>query len=171
MSTRKTASKTSNKAKLNINVNLNKSSKRTSKKINNSLKKASPLAMFLAIFLLIGGALGGFFACKILTKNDCFTIIGKDEVTLTVGENYKDEGVKIIAFGQDDSDKVKITTNLTKNEDGTYTSNSVGTYYITYTVDNLKYGTLFKIQKIRLISFEDPTEQEEIDSANQGGSN
>ena len=38
-----------------------------------------------------------------------------------------------------------------------------------YTVDNLKYGKIFKVQKIRLITFVEATEQDEIDSLNPGG--
>lgn len=166
MAVKKTASKTASRAKLNLE--LDKPSKRTNKKINKTIKKASPLAMVLAVVLLLCGALGGFFGCKVLTKNDCFEIIGKDELTLTVGENYTDLGVKVVAFGKDETDKVEIETNLTKNEDGTFTSNEIGTYYIVYKVNNIKYGTLFKVQKIRLITFVEAAEQEEIDSANGG---
>ena len=162
MATRKTASKTSSKAKLNLDVNV---SKKTSKNVNKNLKKASPKALILAVCLLIIGALGGFFTCKMLTKNDTFEIIGKDEITLSLGENYIDEGVKVIAFGKDDTSKVSISTNLKKNGDGSYTAEEIGTYYITYTVDNLKYGSIFKIQKIRLISFVEPAEEDEIISA------
>ena len=64
-----------------------------------------------------------------------------------------------------DSKNVIIETNLIKNPDGTYTSNEEGTYYIAYTVNNFKYGTLFKIQKIRLITFVEATEEGEM----QGG--
>ena len=56
-----------------------------------------------------------------------------------------------------------------ENEDGTFTATEEGTYYITYTVDNFKYGKLLKVQKVRLISFVEQTEQEEIQDANQGG--
>ena len=166
MAVKKTASKTSSRAKLNIDID--KPSKRTNKKVNKTIKKASPLAMVLAVVLLIGGAVGGFFGCKVLTKNDCFEIIGKDELTLTVGEKYNDLGVRVVAFGKDEADKVEIETNLTKNEDGTFTSNNICTYYILYKVNNIKYGSLFKVQKIRLITFVEAAEQEEIDSANGG---
>ena len=169
MATRKTASKTSSKVKVDINID--KPSKRTSKKINKQLKKVSPTAIMLAILLLVVGAVGGFFAVKVLTKNDCFVLNGKDEITLTLGETYTDEGAKVIAFGKDDADKVVMETNLTKNEDGTFSAAEVGTYYITYNVNNLKYGSIFKVQKIRLITFVEPSETEEIESAEQEAGN
>lgn len=165
MATRKTASKTSGKVK--VDLNLDKPSKKTSKKINKQLKKVSPMAIFLAIVLLIAGAVGGFFAVKVLTKNDCFVLNGKDEITLTLGETYADEGAKVIAFGKDDSDKLVVETNLTKNEDGTYSAEEIGTYYITYNVNNLKYGSIFKVQKIRLITFVEASETDEIESAQE----
>ena len=170
MATRKKASKTSQKAKVEFTWQTDQQIKKSkSKKINKNLKKVSVGAVFLAIVLLALSAVGSYFGMKFLVKDDFFELNGNDEITLQIGENYKDEGAKVIAFGRNDESKIKIDTNLTKNEDGTYTATEEGTFYITYTVDNLKYGTLFKIQKIRLITFVEATEQEEIDNANQGG--
>lgn len=165
MATRKTASKVKKKASLNVNLKSNNTNKRTAKKVNKELKKMSAGAILVAGILLIVGAVGGFWGFKVLTKNDCFVLIGNEAVERQIGESYEDEGVKIVAFGKDDSKNVIIETNLTKNPDGTYTSNEEGTYYIAYTVNNFKYGTLFKIQKIRLITFVDATEEGEM----QGG--
>jgi len=162
MATRKTASKVSKKVELDFDID-EKSSRKATKKI----KKLSSPVIFMAVLFLAIGAVGGYFGFNIFIKNDCFEIIGKDEITLTIGDPYEDEGCKVVAFGRDDSDKLKVETNLTKNEDGTYTSMEEGTFYIVYTVDNLKYGTIFKIQKIRLISFVEPSEPDEIANANQ----
>lgn len=167
MATRKTTSKKSSKVQLNLDVD--KPSKRTTKKVTKQLKKVSAGALFLAAILLVAGAVGGYFGVKYITRNDCFEIVGKDEITLSLNETYIDEGVKVVAFGKDDSSKVKITTNLKTNEDGSFYAESEGTYYITYNVENLKYGTIFKVQKIRLITFVEPTESEEI--LNEGGAN
>lgn len=170
MATKRTISKTSKKSTVNFNWNnTNKSNKNSKEQTEKQLKKLNFTAVSIAFVFLVIGALGGFLTIKIVTKNDCFELVGKDEITLRLGENYEDLGAKIITFGSDDSSKVKIETNLTKNEDGTYTASEEGTYYITYTVDNFKYGKLFKVQKIRLISFVEATEQEEIENANQGG--
>ena len=129
------------------------------------MKKLGAGTLITALILLVVGAFGGFFGFKVLTKNDCFVLNGKDEITLQIGEKYTDDGVKVVAFGKDETEKVQIETNLTKNEDGTYSAEEEGTYYITYTVDSFKYGTIFKIKKIRLITFVEPTEQEEITGA------
>ena len=170
MATRKTASKTSKKASIDFDWNTNeKPSKRKQNKAKKQLKKLSFGSIMIAVLLLAVGAVGGFFTVKVMTKNDCFILNGKEELTLQIGENYVDEGAKVIAFSKDDSSKIQIKTNLIKNEDGTYSATEEGTYYMIYTVDNFKYGTLFKIQKIRLISFVEATEQDEIDSMNQGG--
>ncbi len=168
MATRKTANKTSSKAKLDLSFD-EKKIKKSSKKVDKHIKKVSASAILIAIFLLIGGALGGYFAIQPLIKDDCFELIGKDEITLMIGETYKDEGVKVVAFGQDDKDKVKVNSNMEKDEKGNYTSKEEGTFYLEYTVDDIKYGSIFKIKKIRLVTFVEPSEQEEINSANEGG--
>ena len=120
--------------------------------------------------LIIVGIAGGYLTTKILTKNDCFVLNGQDEQTLFISEEtgsqtYKDEGVKVIAFGIDDSDKVEIETNMKMNEDGEYYAEEVGTYYMIYTVKNIKYGSIFKIQRIRLITFVEESEGVEEDVA------
>lgn len=166
MATRKTASKISSKASLSIDID-EKSTGRAGKKITKKVKKLSPAVLLVVVIMMAIGAVGGYFGLSFVTKNDCFDIIGKDEITLTIGEKYADQGCKVIAFGKDDSGMLKTETNLTIDDNGEYYALQEGTYYITYTVDNLKYGSLFKIQKIRLISFVEPTEPDEIESANK----
>ena len=156
MATRKTANKVSKKAE--INFNLNKPNKSQRRKAEKKIKKLSAGAVAMAVMLLVGGAIGGWFGCKVLTKNDCFEIVGKDEITRVVGCAYEDQGIKAVAFGKDVSNKVQIETNLILNEDGTYTANEVGTYYIVYKVDTFKYNSIFKVQKIRLITFVEASE-------------
>ena len=164
MAKRKTTSKVSKQVE--IDFDLKKPSKRTTRKAKTKLKKLSVGVIVLAIFLLFVGAIGGYFGVKYISRNDCFEIIGQEEINLTLSENYVDEGVKVIAYGIDDSKKVKVETNLKQNNQGEYYATSEGTYYIKYVVDNIKYGSIFKVQKIRLIHFVEPTESEEI-----GGSN
>lgn len=168
MATRKTASKTSKKATVDFDWDVNiKTSKKSKKKTQKQIKKLGVATILVAVLLLVVGAVGGFFGVKFMVRNDCFVINGKDEITLQIGEAYTDESVKIVSFGQDVSDDITIETNLKQNEDGTYYSDEVGTFYIVYKSNNFKYGTLFKVQKIRLITFVEATEQEEIDSAQQ----
>ena len=163
MATRKTASKQSKKATINFDWDTNKPNKKTTNKINKNLKKLSAGVILVAVMLLVVGTVGGFFGLKFVMRNDCFVLKGKDEITLELGKTYTDEGAKVIAFGKDDGDKVVIETNLTKNEDGSYTAEEVGTYYMVYKVENLKYGKLFKVQKIRLITFVEVSEGAEYE--------
>jgi len=156
MATKKTANKVSKKAE--INFNFNKPNKSQKRKAQTKIKKLSAGKLALAVVLLIGGAIGGWFGGNTLIKNDCFTLVGKDEITLTVGKSYQDQGVKAIAFGKDVSSTATIETNLTLNPDGTYTSHQVGTYYMVYKVDSIKYNGIFKVQKIRLITFVEESE-------------
>ena len=156
MATRKTTSKTSKKVE--VDFNLNQPNKKTKSKLKKQMKKIGTGTMILLVFLVGIGGIGGYFGCKYITQNDCFTLNGKDELTLQLNEKYFDEGAKVIAFGLDDSKKVEVETNLTKNEDGSYSADEIGTYYMIYTVKNIKYGTIFKVQKIRLISFVEPSE-------------
>ncbi len=166
MATRKKASKTSQKAKVEFTWQTDHQIKQSQKKkTTKKLKKLSFSVIMLSLVLLAMGATGSYFGMKYLVRNDVFELNGKDEITLQIGENYTDEGAKVIAFGKNEESKIKIETNLTKNADGTYTATEEGTYYITYTVDNLKYGTLFKIKKIRLITFVEATEQDEVENA------
>ena len=163
----KSVGKTSKKATVNFNWDVKKPNKKTSKKAEKAIKKLGAGAMLGAVLLLAIGAVGGYFGFKVLTKKDCFTINGTDEITMQLGENYTDQGVKIISFGKDVSKDIEIETNLKENEDGTYYAEEEGTYYIIYKSKNFKYGSLFKVQKIRLITYVEATEPEEIE--NMGG--
>ncbi len=163
MATRKTASKSSRKATVDFNWDVKKPNKKSKKKAEKNLKKLGAGAILGALILLVVGAVGGYFGVKFITRNDCFVLNGKDEITLQLGESYVDEGAIVVAFGRDETEKVTIETNLTQNHDGSLTSNEVGTYYIVYKVDNLKYGSIFKVQKIRLITFVEVSEGSEYE--------
>ena len=165
MARRKTASKVSKKVQANINID--KPRNRTQRKVKTKIKKLSAGVVFLAVLLLAIGAVGGYFGVKYISRNDCFTIVGQEEINLTLNENYTDEGVKVVAFGVDDSKKVKVETNLKQNSAGEYYATSEGTYYIKYSVDNIKYGSIFKVQKIRLLHFVEPTESDELEVNNE----
>lgn len=165
MATKKTATKTTSKAKLNIDFEeknqskkTKQSSKRAQKRVEKSLKKVGFTAIILAVLFLIVGAGAGWVVTKIICKNDCFEMIGMDEISIEIGSSYVDQGVKIVAFGKDESESVSVETNLTKNADGSYTSNEEGTFYMIYKSSCFKYGQLFKVEKIRLISFVEASE-------------
>jgi len=146
-----------------------RSSRRTSqKRIKPRMNLGAKAILIILIVTLIGVAIGAS-VCWTLTRDDCFVIIGNDEITLTLraeGEeinsrnSYTDEGVKVVSFGRDVSDKVYIKTDLKRNEDGSFTADEIGTYYIIYKVDDIKYDKIFTVQRIRLITF---VESEEPD--------
>ena len=169
MASKKNYGKVSKRASVSLNTESTtiseKTRKKQTKKVKSSLGKISTAAKVVMVLLILVGIVGGFFATKFLTRNDCFVLNGKEEQTMFIGENYKDEGAKVVAFGIDDSEKVEIKTNMKKNNDGTFTAEEVGTYYMIYTVKNIKYGSIFKIQKIRLITFVEVSEGVEEDVA------
>ncbi len=158
MATRKTASKTSKKATIDFDWQTEKPSKRKRNKAKKELKKLGAVAIVCAVVFLIVGAVGGFFGVKYLIKDDVFVLNGQDEITLELGKTYKDEGAKVIAFGKDESDKVEIETNLKIDDNGNYYADEAATYYMVYKVKNLKYGSIIKVQKIRLITFVEASE-------------
>ena len=110
---RKSTSKITKKVELDLNID--KPSKRTTRKVKTKLKKLSFGVVMLAIFLLAVGVVGGYFGVQYLSRNDCFKIVGAEEITLEIGESYLDEGVKVVAFGVDETDKVEVETNLKKD--------------------------------------------------------
>ena len=95
----------------------------------------------------------------VVCRNDCFAIIGNDEIELTLDEKYEDFGVKVVAFGKRlKADEIAIETNLKVDINGRFYSDEVGTFYIKYSTSNFKYGKLFKVEKVRLITFVEPSE-------------
>lgn len=158
---RKTSTSRSTTSSRTASSNIAQPSKRTQKKVEKTIKKASPVAIIVAILFLVVGLGAGWLTTSIICKNDCFDIVGMDEISIEIGTNYVDQGVKIVAFGKDESASISIETDLTKNADGSLTSNEEGTFYIKYKSDCFKYGKLFKVEKIRLVSFVLPSEPSE----------
>ena len=158
---RKSGTSKSTTSKRTISSNLAQPSKITQKKVEKTIKKASPVAIIVAILFLVVGLGAGWLTTSIICKNDCFDIVGMDEISIEIGTDYVDQGVKIVAFGKDESASVSIETNLTKNADGSLTSSEEGTFYIKYKSNCFKYGKLFKVEKIRLVSFVLPSEPSE----------
>ncbi len=157
MATRKTAKKTTQKAELNIPQSEGKVSKKSAKQVERKMKKAGPIAVLVIVVFFVVGLLGGYLTFLLTSSHDCFDMLGEEEVTLTLDEKYIDEGVKIIEFGKDISENVEYDTNLLSDGNEFY-AEEVGTYYIKYSVDSFKYGKIFKIQKVRLITFVESSE-------------
>lgn len=157
MATRKTAKKTTRKAELNIPQSDGKVSKKSAKQVERKMKKAGPIAVLVIVVFFVVGLLGGYLTFLLTSSNDRFDMLGEEEITLTLDEKYIDEGVKIIEFGKDISENVEYDTNLLSDGNEFY-AEEVGTYYIKYSVDSFKYGKIFKIQKVRLITFVESSE-------------
>ena len=157
MATKKSASKTSSRASLNLPIfSNNKHSKKQEKQIEKTIKKSSPKVLIASLLLVIVGFTLGLGAYFLVCKNDTFEIVGSDEITLTLDEEYIESGAKIIEFGKDISSQVVIETNMNLNEENK--SNEIGTFYVKYSVDSIKYGKIFKINKIKLVTFVEASE-------------
>ena len=175
----KDAKKVKTKAKINWGWDApedrdGKATRSSNKKSKNSNVRAIKSLGFKAILIvllvtLVGVAIGAG-VCWYVCQDDCFTIIGKEEFTMPMstieyvnGEaievptSYFDEGVKVVSFGRDISNEVYVETDLKKNEDGSYYADEVGTYYIIYKTDDIKYGKVFTVERIRLITFVEGT--------------
>lgn len=130
------------------------------RKVKSKAKKISAVSYIIWIIALAGGIALGAFACSFICRNDGFTINGKKEYTLEVsGEGtsvtYSDKGAKVISFGRDISKQVEISTNL-EGSDGDYVidTSKEGTYYIVYTVDDVRFGDVKRVRTIRVVGGE-----------------
>ena len=123
------------------------------------------LLLIIVVFAGIGVGTG-----FVLTRNDCFEIIGQDEIELQASEKYFDQGVKVVEFGKNCQDKVSIETDMKTNADGSFSpqvdedNNPIlKTYYIIYKVNTFKLSKLATIERIRLISFVENSEEIVVD--------
>lgn len=157
MATKKTAQKTTKRAEVNLSQTDKKSAGKGVRKIERKVKKAGAIAVIVISALFVVGLLGGYLTFKLTSSKDCFDLLGKEEITLTLNEKYVDEGVRIVEFGKDISKNVEYDTNLLTDGDNFY-AEEVGVYYIKYHVDSFKYGKIFKIQKVRLITIVEASE-------------
>ena len=74
-----------------------------------------------------------------------------------MGERYVDEGVKVIEFSRDIKDTVYIETNLQQDNNEFYAT-EIGSYYIKYLTNSIKYGKIFNVTKVRIITFVEESE-------------
>lgn len=145
---------------------------RSQRSTSRQIKKLGLKAILIILLVTVVGVGVGMGACWILSRNDCFTIIGDEEITLTLkGEDealtskhcYYDKGVKVVSFGRNISEDVYIETDLKRSPDGGFYAEEAGTYYIIYKVDDIKYGKIFTVQRIRLITFVESTPNNVVD--------
>ena len=117
-----------------------------SKKNIEKVKKKHPIAFIVVIALFAVGIFGGYFTVKTLTKNDTFELIGEKYITLTLGQSYQDEGVKVIFFGRDMSGEIVTENNIDYS--------SVGQYYIKYEYSNFLYKDITIYRYVTIVSEE-----------------
>ena len=111
--------------------------------------------IFLMIFFVIA-VVCGYFVARHITRNDVFEIIGEKEITISIGESYQDEGARAISFGRDITDKIK--------SESTVNNEVAGSYYIKYTVDDIRYNG---VARYRVIIVVDPNaETSEVSNEN-----
>lgn len=111
----------------------------------NKTKKRSISFILLTIVFVIC-VVGGYFVAKYLTQNDVFEVIGEKRIEIMVGQTYQDEGARAISFGKDISDKVK--------SESTVNNEVADTYYIKYTVDDIRYRG---VERYRIVVVIDPS--------------
>ena len=122
------------------------------KKILKTARKISPVTIVLLIAFFAFGLLTGFLAMGQVCKNDTIEVLGQKAITYQVGTGtttYTEEGIKAVAFGEDISASVEIDSNL-PNQNGVYEIDLTeeGEYYIKYTFNHLKFGTVIKYRTI-----------------------
>lgn len=175
----KQAKKVKTKAKINWGWDApedrNGKATRSTRAKSRKIKKLGFKAILIILMVTIIGAAIGVGTCWFLTRDDCFTITGKEEITLSIkvgGEewteenSYIDQGVKIVSFGRDISNKVYVETDLKKTDDGRYYADEIGTYYMIYKVDDIKYGKIFTVERIRLITFVEGMPENDVEGGN-----
>ena len=116
------------------------------KNIEKAIKKMHPITLAVGLIFLAVGILVGYLTSYFISKDDTFELIGDSSIVVEVGDAgvYTDEGVKCISYGRDLSKNVVVNTNMTKNDDGTYTfdTSAEGEFYIIYTVDDVRVITV-----------------------------
>lgn len=141
-----------------------KSNSLTNTSLEKSIKKL-PLISKLAIALFfIIGVVASIFACQFICKDDCFEINGRKSISIVVGTEYVDDGVKVVGFGQDLSSKVQIVVykdgEVIESIEDIDTSEEA-TYQIKYTVDSFRFRGVKLVRTITVVPFEEVSPEED----------
>lgn len=125
----------------------------TERAVKKAVKRTHKGMLLIVFLCLIIGAVGGYFTYRTLTKNDCFDLVGESEITLEVGADYSEAGVKIRSIGRDIS--AKATTEILyrpfDGEEQTVTAvdtQKEGEYIIVYRVKDVKYGDFKRVRVV-----------------------
>ncbi len=114
-------------------------------------RKSGKKSLFLLIFtliLMLCAAIGGFIGCSYLTKDDGCFLIGEKTITLNVGDEYEDQGIKVIEFGRKVSnDKIKIESNVDTSK--------IGEYIVTYTIESFRFNGKNLVRNVNVVEKDD----------------
>ncbi len=125
------------------------------KAAESAVKKTHPATIILAVLFFLIGCAGGVFASMTLTKNDRFDLNGEKVIRLQMGESYTEQGVTVISFGKDVSDKAVRGGDADSLKEGA----EEGIYQIVYTIDDLRWGDF---QRVRVVIVGDPEGADEF---------
>lgn len=123
------------------------------KAAEKAVKKAHTATVVLAILFFVIGCIGGVIVSMQLTKNDKFELNGEKTVYLEIGEKYIEQGVTVISFGKDVSDKI-----TTGGDFGAMNTDIEGVYQIVYKIDDLRWGDY---QRVRTVIVGNPEKGEQ----------
>lgn len=123
------------------------------KAAEKAVKKTHTATVVLAILFFVIGCVGGVIVSMQLTKNDKFELNGKKTVYLEIGEKYIEQGVTVISFGKDVSDKI-----TTGGDFGAMNTDIEGVYQIVYKIDDLRWGDY---QRVRTVIVGNPEKGEQ----------
>ena len=110
--------------------------------------------IILVVLALALGAVGGFLARDVLTRNDGFVLEGATVLYLEAGHTYQYSDLlsryKVTVYGQDCSDRVTVSHNIPNMQPtGSFVAVE-GTYYIAYTTDAFMGGPVRRVVEIHV---------------------
>ncbi len=125
----------------------------TERAVKKTVKRTHKGTLLIVLLCLIIGAVGGYFTYHFLTKRDCFDLVGESQITLDVGADYIDQGVKIRSIGRDLSSKATVEILYRPFDDKQQTVTAVdtqkaGEYVIVYRVKDIKYGNYKRVRVV-----------------------
>ncbi|MBE6556645.1 MAG: DUF5011 domain-containing protein [Ruminococcaceae bacterium] len=128
-------------------------------KAKRTAKSIHALSYVIWVLALAVGVFAGILASKLMTANDEFRVIGSKEYVLYVGDEnryFRDQGVSVIDYGRDYSDKVTVSSNIEQEADGAYRIDTTkpGRYYIEYRVNSPRYKNVSRIRTFTVLERE-----------------
>ena len=124
----------------------NKKKSTTASKLIKSGKKMAKknpkgfVVLVIILIVLLGLGAAGYFAYTYFNPNVVFALIGKDQVNVGVGSEYKEQGVKATYNGKDIRDQVKIEYYLNNEQKNSVSTTEKVTYTAKYKLDYQKYS-------------------------------